>query len=44
VSVNEKGDVIRFWCQLVWNECHIINGLVRNDAIYSDKAAEKFEE
>ena len=44
VSVNEKGGVIRFSCQLVWNECHIGNGLVRNDAIYSDKAAETFEE
>jgi hypothetical protein len=44
VSVSEKGGVIRFSCQLVWNECHISNGLVRWDAVYLDKAAETFEE
>jgi hypothetical protein len=44
VSVNDKGGVIRFSCQLMWNERHIRNRLVRNDAIYSDKAAESFEE
>ena len=44
VSASEKGGVVRFLCHLVWNECHISNGLVRNDAIYLDKAAETFEE
>jgi len=44
VSVSEKGGVMRFSCQVVWNECHICNGHVRNDAVYLDKAAETFEE
>jgi hypothetical protein len=33
VSVNEKGGVIRFSCQVVRNGC-ISNGLVSYDAIY----------
>jgi len=44
VSVSEKSGVIRFSYQLVWNECHNSNGLVRWDAVYLDKAAETFEE